>query len=42
MQDTDVAQAMINFSQETAAYQAALKAGASLIQPTLMDYLTTG
>jgi flagellar hook-associated protein 3 FlgL len=41
VQDTDVAQAMVNFSQETAAYQAALKAGASLIQPTLMDYLTT-
>ncbi len=42
VQDTDIAQAMVNFSQETAAYQAALKAGASLIQPTLMDYLTTG
>jgi flagellar hook-associated protein 3 FlgL len=39
--DTDVAQAMINFSQETSAYQAALKAGASLIQPTLMDYLSS-
>jgi flagellar hook-associated protein 3 FlgL len=42
VQDTDVAQAMVEFSQETAAYQAALKAGASLIQPTLMNYLTTG
>lgn len=41
VQDTDIAQAMVNFSQETAAYQAALKAGASLIQPTLMDYLST-
>jgi flagellar hook-associated protein 3 FlgL len=41
VQDTDIAQAMVNFSQETAAYQAALKAGASLIQPTLMDYLTS-
>lgn len=41
VQDTDIAQAMINFSQETSVYQAALKAGASLIQPTLMDYLTS-
>lgn len=41
VQDTDVAQAMINFSQEQAVYTAALKAGASLIQPSLMDYLTT-
>jgi flagellar hook-associated protein 3 FlgL len=42
VQDTDVAQAMINFSQESAVYQAALKAGASLIQPSLMNFLSTG
>ena len=40
-QDADVAQAMIEFSQESAVYQAALRAGASLIQPTLMNYLTS-
>jgi flagellar hook-associated protein 3 FlgL len=40
-QDADVAQAMIDFSQQSAVYQAALRAGASLIQPTLMDYLTS-
>lgn len=42
VQDVDIAQAMIDFSQQSAVYQAALRAGASLIQPTLMDYLTTG
>jgi len=40
-QDADIAQAMIDFSQQSAVYQAALRAGASLIQPTLMDYLST-
>jgi flagellar hook-associated protein 3 FlgL len=40
-QDADVAQAMIDFSQQSAVYQAALRAGASLIQPTLMNYLST-
>jgi flagellar hook-associated protein 3 FlgL len=42
VQDTDVAQAMINFSQESSVYQAALRAGASLIQPSLMTFLSTG
>jgi flagellar hook-associated protein 3 FlgL len=42
VQDTDVAQAMIDFSTESAVYQAALKAGANLIQPSLMTYLATG
>jgi flagellar hook-associated protein 3 FlgL len=41
VQDTDVAQAMIDFSQQSSVYQAALRAGASLIQPTLMDFLST-
>jgi flagellar hook-associated protein 3 FlgL len=40
-QDADVAQAMIDFSQQSAVYQAALRAGASLIQPTLMNYLSS-
>jgi flagellar hook-associated protein 3 FlgL len=41
VQDTDIASTMINFSQETSVYQAALKAGASLIQPSLMDFLSS-
>ncbi|HZO96371.1 MAG TPA: flagellar hook-associated protein FlgL [Gaiellaceae bacterium] len=39
-EDADVAQAMVEFSQQSAVYQAALRAGASLIQPTLMDFLS--
>ena len=39
IEDADIAQAMIDFSQQSAVYQAALRAGATLIQPTLMDYL---
>ena len=40
-EDADVAQAMIEFSQQSAVYQAALRAGASLIQPTLMNFLSS-
>jgi flagellar hook-associated protein 3 FlgL len=40
-EDADVAQTMIDFSTQTAVYQAALKAGANLIQPSLMDFLTS-
>jgi flagellar hook-associated protein 3 FlgL len=39
-EDADMAQTMINFSQQSAVYQAALRAGASLIQPSLLDFLT--
>jgi len=38
-EDVDIAKAMIDFSSQQAAYQAALKAGASIIQPSLMDFL---
>jgi flagellar hook-associated protein 3 FlgL len=41
VQDTDVAQAMIDFSQESSVYQAALRSAASLIQPTLMNFLSS-
>jgi flagellar hook-associated protein 3 FlgL len=41
VQDTDIAQAMIDFSQESSVYQAALRASASLIQPSLMSFLST-
>jgi flagellar hook-associated protein 3 FlgL len=38
-EDADIAKAMIEFSSQQAAYQAALKAGASIVQPSLMDFL---
>jgi flagellar hook-associated protein 3 FlgL len=41
VQDADIAQVMIQFSQQSSVYQAALRAGASLIQPSLMSFLTT-
>jgi flagellar hook-associated protein 3 FlgL len=39
IQDADIAKTMIDFNSQTAAYQAALKAGANIIQPSLMDFL---
>ena len=39
-EDADMAQTMIDFSTQSAVYQAALKAGANLIQPSLMNFLT--
>jgi flagellar hook-associated protein 3 FlgL len=41
VQDADMTQVMINFSTQQAAYQAALRAGAQIIQPSLMDFLNT-
>jgi flagellar hook-associated protein 3 FlgL len=41
VQDADMTQVMINFSTQQAAYQAALRAGAQIIQPSLMDFLST-
>jgi flagellar hook-associated protein 3 FlgL len=40
-EDADMAKTMITYSQTQTAYQAALQAGAKIIQPTLMDFLTT-
>jgi flagellar hook-associated protein 3 FlgL len=40
VRDADMTQVMINFSTQQAAYQAALRAGAQIIQPSLMDFLT--
>lgn len=37
--DADMAQLMINFSSQQAAYTAALKAGAQIIQPSLLSFL---
>ena len=41
VQDADMTQVMVNFSTQQAAYQAALRAGAQIIQPSLMDFLGT-
>jgi flagellar hook-associated protein 3 FlgL len=38
-EDVDIAKAMIDFSSQQAAYQAALKAGANIVQSSLMDFL---
>ena len=38
-EDADVAQTMVDYSTQSAVYQAALKAGSQLIQPTLLDFL---
>ena len=38
-EDADMAKTMVDFSQQQAVYQAALKAGAQVIQPSLMDFL---
>ncbi|HEX7083896.1 MAG TPA: flagellar hook-associated protein FlgL [Gaiellaceae bacterium] len=40
-EDADMAQTMIDFSTQSAVYQAALKAGATLIQPSLMNFLSS-
>jgi flagellar hook-associated protein 3 FlgL len=40
-QDADIAQLSVDFSQQQAVFQAALKAGASIIQPSLMDFLSS-
>ena len=34
-----MAQTIVTYSQQQAVYQAALKAGAQIIQPSLMDFL---
>jgi flagellar hook-associated protein 3 FlgL len=39
VEDADVAQTYIDFSTQQAAYQAALKAGATIVQASLMDFL---
>jgi flagellar hook-associated protein 3 FlgL len=40
-EDADMAKTLITYSQTQTAYQAALQAGAKIIQPTLMDFLTS-
>jgi flagellar hook-associated protein 3 FlgL len=38
-EDADMAKTLIDYSMQQAVYQAALKAGAQLIQPSLLDFL---
>jgi flagellar hook-associated protein 3 FlgL len=38
-EDADIAETLIELSSQTAAYQAALRAGASIVQSSLMDFL---
>lgn len=38
-EDADFAKTMIDFNSQSAAYQAALKAGANIVQSSLMDFL---
>jgi flagellar hook-associated protein 3 FlgL len=38
-EDADIAKTLIDFNSQQAAYQAALKAGASIVQASLMDFL---
>jgi flagellar hook-associated protein 3 FlgL len=38
-EDADFAETLIDYSMQSSAYQAALKSGANLIQPSLMDFL---
>jgi flagellar hook-associated protein 3 FlgL len=38
-EDADMAKTLVTYSQTQTAYQAALQAGAKIIQPTLMDFL---
>jgi flagellar hook-associated protein 3 FlgL len=39
LEDADIAKTLIDFNSQSAAYQAALKAGANIMQPSLMDFL---
>jgi flagellar hook-associated protein 3 FlgL len=39
VEDADIAQTLIDLNSQTAAYQAALRAGANLVQSSLMDFL---
>jgi flagellar hook-associated protein 3 FlgL len=38
-EDADMAKTLIDFSMQQAVYQSALKSGANIIQPSLMDFL---
>jgi flagellar hook-associated protein 3 FlgL len=39
VQDTDFAQVAMEYSNQQAAYEAALRAGASIVQQSLLEFL---
>jgi flagellar hook-associated protein 3 FlgL len=39
-EDADMAKTLVDFSTQQAVYQSALRAGANIIQPSLMDFLS--
>jgi flagellar hook-associated protein 3 FlgL len=39
VEDADMAKAMLDYSTQQTVYQAALRAGASIVQPSLLDFL---
>jgi flagellar hook-associated protein 3 FlgL len=41
LQDVDIDQASVEFSEKSNVYQAALETAAKVMTPTLVDYLTT-
>jgi flagellar hook-associated protein 3 FlgL len=38
-EDADIAKTIIEFNSQSAAYQASLRAGANIVQASLMDFL---
>jgi flagellar hook-associated protein 3 FlgL len=38
-EDADISQTLIDFNSQSAAYQAALRVGANIVQTSLMDFL---
>jgi flagellar hook-associated protein 3 FlgL len=38
-EDADMAKTLVDYSMQQSVYQAALKAGSQLIQPSLLDFL---
>ena len=38
-EDADIAKTIIEFNSQSAAYQASLRAGANIVQSSLMDFL---
>jgi flagellar hook-associated protein 3 FlgL len=38
-EDADIAKTLIQFNSQSAAYQASLRAGANIMQASLMDFL---
>ena len=41
-EDADIAKTIIDFNSQSAAYQASLRAGANIVQASLMDFLALG